>query len=60
MKIPIWEYSNQFYLKINAVKVKEAKVENGFQENHPYIMDLSSSKCDFQKERRANYRLFNF
>ena len=23
MKIPIWEYTGKFYLKINAVKVKE-------------------------------------
>ena len=49
MKTPIWEYNTQFYLKINAVKVKEAKVENGFQKNYPYIMDLSLSKYDFQK-----------
>ena len=27
MKMPIWEYNNKLYLQINAVKVKEAKVE---------------------------------
>ena len=36
MKMPSWEYNNQFYLKINAVKIKEAKVENGFNKNVPY------------------------
>ena len=46
--MPIWEYNNNFYLKINAVKV-EAKVENGFNKDHPCIMDLTSSKYDFQK-----------
>ena len=39
MKMPIWEYNNKFYLKTNAVKVKQAKVENGFNKDHPYIMD---------------------
>ena len=36
-------------MKINAVKLKEVKVENGFNKDHPYIMDLSFSKYDFQK-----------
>ena len=39
MKMPIWEYNNNLYLKINAVKVKEAKVENDFKKDVPYIMD---------------------
>ena len=30
MKKPIWEYNGKFHLKINAVKIKQAKVENGF------------------------------
>ena len=30
MKIRKWEYNDEFYLKINAVKVKDAKVENAF------------------------------
>ena len=34
---------------INAVKLKEVKVESGFNKDHPYIMDLSFSKYDFQK-----------
>ena len=30
MEMLILEYNNKFYLKTNAVKVKGAKVENGF------------------------------
>ena len=47
MKMPIREYNNKFYLKLYAVKVKEANVENGFQKDVPYNMDLSFSKYDF-------------
>ena len=46
---PIWEYNCKYYLEINAVRVKEAQVENGFNKGHPYIMDLTFSKYDFQK-----------
>ena len=47
--MPIWEYNGKCYLKTNAVKLKEAQVENTFFKNHPYIMELSFSKYDFQK-----------
>ena len=30
MAIPIWENNGKYYLKTNAVKHKEAQVENGF------------------------------
>ena len=36
-------------MKINAVKIKELSVETCFKKNHPYIMDLTFSKYDFQK-----------
>ena len=49
LKMPIWEYNGKYYLKINAVKPKEVQVENAFKKDHPYIMDLSFSKYDFQK-----------
>ena len=49
MKIHIWEYNNKFYLKINAVKVKEANVENSFKNDVPYIMDLSLVNTIFIK-----------
>ena len=49
MEIPIWEYNGKCYLKSNAVKLKEVQVGNEFLKIHPYIMDLSFSKYDFQK-----------
>ena len=36
-------------MKINDVKLKEVQVENASTKDHPYIMDLSFSKYDFQK-----------
>ena len=47
MKMPIWEYNDKYYLKINAVKVKETQIS--FQKDVPYIMDLTFTKYDFQK-----------
>ena len=49
MEMPIREYNGKYYLGINAVKLKEVQVENAFQKDPPYIMDLSFSKYDFQK-----------
>ena len=31
MKRPLWEYNGKYYLKINAVKVKELPVETCFK-----------------------------
>ena len=61
MKKPIWEYNGKYYLKTNAVKVKEAQVENGFGKDVPYIMDLSFSKYVFQKncEHITGYSIFD-
>ena len=47
--MPIWEYNEKYYLKINAVKVKELPVETCLKKDHPYIKDLTCSKYDFQK-----------
>ena len=60
MQKPIWEYNGKYYLKNNAVKLKEVKVENSFQKYHPYIMDLTFSKYDFQKggEQITGYSIF--
>ena len=49
LEMPIWEYKGKYYLEVNAVKLKEVKVESSFEKDHPYIMDLSFSKYDFQK-----------
>ena len=48
LKMHILEYNGKYYLKVNAVKLQEVKVENGFKKDHPYTMDLSFSKYDFQ------------
>ena len=38
MKMPIWEYNEKYYLKINAVKLKELPVESTcFKKDLPYI-----------------------
>ena len=56
----IWEYNEKYYLKMNAVKVKELPVEACFKKDHPYIMDLTFSKYDFQKggEQITGYSIF--
>ena len=47
-------------MEINVVKLKEAKVDNSFNKDHPYIMDLTFSKYDFQKngEQITGYIIF--
>ena len=49
MEMLIWEYTGKCYLEINVVKLKEVKVENGFNKDHPYILEFSFSKYDFRK-----------
>ena len=58
MKMLTWECNGKCYLKVNDVRVKEVadmlrkdalQVENGLKTNLPYIMDLTLSKYDFQK-----------
>ena len=47
--MPIWDYNNKFYLKTNDVKIKELPGEHVFQKDVPYIMDLTFSTYDFEK-----------
>ena len=47
--MPIWDYNNKFYLKINDSKIRELPGEIEFTKDVPYIMDLPFSKYDFQK-----------
>ena len=47
--MPIWEYNDKFYLKINDVKIKEIPDEPIFEKDVPYIMDITFSKYDFKK-----------
>ena len=50
MKMPIWEYNDKYYLKINAVKIKELADVAEFKKDVPYIMDLTFTKYDFEKK----------
>ena len=47
--MPIWDYSDKFYLKTNDLKIRELPGEHVFQKGVPYIMDLTFSKYDVQK-----------
>ena len=49
LRMPIWDYNSKFYLKINDVKIKELPDDYTFQKDVPYIMDITFSKYDFQK-----------
>ena len=49
LKMPIWDYNEKFYLKINDVKIKELPDEPTFEKDIPYIMDITFSKYDFKK-----------
>ena len=47
--MPLWDYNDKFYLKTNDLKIRELPGEHVFQKDVPYIMDLTFSKYDFQK-----------
>ena len=49
LKMPIWDYNDKFYLKINGIKIKELPGEIEFKKDVPYIMGITFSKYDFQK-----------
>ena len=49
LKMPIWDYNDKIYLKINDVKIKELPGDTSFQKDVPYIMDITFSKYDFEK-----------
>ena len=49
LKMPIWDYNDKFYLKTNGLKIKELPGDRAFQKDVPYIMDITFSKYDFQK-----------
>ena len=47
--MPIWDYNDKFYLKINDIKIEELPNEHTFQKDAPYIMDITFIKYDFEK-----------
>ena len=50
LRIPIWDYNDKIYLKINDVKIKELSDYPNFQKDVPYIMDITFKKYDFEKK----------
>ena len=66
--MPIWEYNNKFYLKINAVRIKVVAdmlrkdalhIETGFKTDLPYIMDLTFTKYDFEKKGGEQIKVYS-
>ena len=49
LKMPIWDYNDKIYLKINDIKIKELPGDTSFQKDVPYIMDITFRKYDFEK-----------
>ena len=49
LKMPIWDYTDNFYLKINDITIKESLHEHTFQKDVPYIVDITFGKYDFEK-----------
>ena len=50
LRIPIWDYNDKIYLKINDVKIRELPDYPTFQKDVPYIMDITFKKYDFEKK----------
>ena len=49
LKIQICGYNDKFFFKTNDIKIKELPGEIEFKKDVPYIMDLTFSKYDFEK-----------
>ena len=49
LKMPLWDYNDKFYLKVNDLKIRELPGKIEFKKDVPYIMDLTFSKYDFEK-----------
>ena len=48
--MPLWDYSDKLYLKINDINIKELPGEIEFKKDVPYIMDITFRKYDFEKK----------
>ena len=49
LKMPLWDYNDKFYLKANGLKIRELPGKVEFKKDNPYIVDLTFSKYDFEK-----------
>ena len=45
----IWDYIGKLYLKANDLNIRELPGEIEFKKDNPYIVDLTFSKYDFEK-----------
>ena len=50
LKMPIWDYNDKCYSKINDIKIRKLPCEIEFNKDVPYTMDLRFSKYDFEKK----------
>ena len=59
LEMQIWGYNDKFYLGINDLKIRELPGDRVFQKDGAYIMDLTFSKYDFQKngDQITGYRI---
>ena len=57
--MPILDYNDKLYLEINDIRIRELPGEIEFKKDVPYIMDLTFSKYDFEKndEQITGYSL---
>ena len=49
LKMRLWDYNDNFYLKINGLKIRELPGKIEFSKDVSYLMDLTFSKYDFAK-----------
>ena len=49
LNMPIWDYNDELYLKINDLKIRGLPGNIEFKEYVPYLMDITFSKYEFQK-----------
>ena len=47
--MPIRDYNDKFFLKVNDLRIRELRGEIEFRKDVPYIMDLTFSNYDFEK-----------
>ena len=60
LKMPHWDYNGKFHLKVNGLKIRELPGEIEFKKDVPYIMGLTFSNYDFEKngEQITGYSIF--
>ena len=50
LEMPIWDNNNKFHLETNDINIRALPGEHVFQQDVPYIMDLTFSKYEFEKK----------